>query len=96
MIQSRVYGLKMSVINIFKFEICQHGYNLLVSPKLAHFMWGKGEACVCIFKEVGLFFEKNVKAFHLVAEASLMSVIVPQYCLWNRLVLFKRAAVAIL
>lgn len=54
----------------------QHGYNLLVSPKLAHFTWVRGEGVY--FQRGGPFLEeKKVKAFRHVAETSPMSVIAP-------------------
>lgn len=71
-------GLKMSVINIFKFEICFSMATICWFLQSWLISCGEREKRGGVyFQRGGPFLEKNVKAFHLVAEASLMSVIAP-------------------
>lgn len=68
----------MSVINIFKFEICFSMATICWFLQSWLISCGEREKRGGVyFQRGGPFLEKNVKAFHLVAEASLMSVIAP-------------------
>ena len=68
----------MSVINIFKFQICFSMATICWFLQSWLISCGEGEKRGVYFQRGGPFLEeKKVKAFHHVAEASPMSVIAP-------------------
>lgn len=71
------------------------GYNLLVPTKLAPFLWGRGEGCCVFSKRWASSWKKKKKKgkyFSYGADASPMSVIAPNQCACNRLILFKNSS----